>query len=657
MKLSFKIILPIMLISALLILLTGCISTVPDDNPGYTPGTITGIIAAPCCPNSGDTVTETCCVPPEFWCYYCTPTWNLKDGIEVVLTYGEDEVATTTTNEDGEFTFTDLAPGKNYVVTAYCPDYSDNRPLVKDVALEVAEGGSFDTFITDLVSTSLGLVVDFLVQYTDWGPEDISLDAVLADRPDFPNFPKFKALIYEVRRVLENCELNLLTDDDVQYATCRAAEEISGLEIGCGPGETGGEGEGEDECLNNLLPVIDSVSINGDEVNKNDTVNVILEESYDIVVNAHDQDNKLGTLTYHATTANGVESAANTTGQVTVTPTSAGTYQVYVYVYDGCDEISWGPVTVVVNCCPLDPILDIDIDIIQANKSSLSTLCLDWCAVIKSVTVNYTNGTTPPLVITNLNDASLFWNWDASKISFNQSSGLICLVGGLAGTPGTYAISVLYTNQCKVTASASVNITFADCNPTYTLTMAVSPAGAGTTVPSIGAHSGYAKDFVESISASANAGYHFVNWTVNTGAAVAAPGSASTKVVVDVNKTVTAHFEKDDPCLNNRAPIIGTIPSPQKVVQNHWYHYTVPASDPDSDVLLYELTSNPSGMIINSSTGYISWWASCGSSCDINLEVNRCRRICTKSVTVKVTDPCGKTAEKTFSIEVWDQLP
>jgi len=237
MKLSTKIILPIILISALLILLNGCFGVPTDEEPGYTPGTITGIIAAPCCSTSAESVSEPCCVSPEYWCYYCAKEWKLQNSVKVVLTYGEDEVATTTTNENGEFTFTDVSPGKNYVITAYCPDYDDDRPLVKDVALELVEGGYFDTKITDLVSTSLGLVVDFLVDFTILGPEDIVLDEVIADKPDFPNFPKFKNLIYEVRIVGEKCE-DLTTDDDVQYALCLAAEEISGLTIGCGPGYT-----------------------------------------------------------------------------------------------------------------------------------------------------------------------------------------------------------------------------------------------------------------------------------------------------------------------------------------------------------------------------------------------------------------------------------
>jgi len=120
---------------------------------GYTPGTITGTIAAPCCSTSADPVTEPSCVYPEYWCCYCEDTWSLQDGVEVVLTYGVTEVATTTTNEDGEYTFTNVPPAKNYVITAYCPDYPDDRPLVKDVALKVVEGKTYDAKITDCVST------------------------------------------------------------------------------------------------------------------------------------------------------------------------------------------------------------------------------------------------------------------------------------------------------------------------------------------------------------------------------------------------------------------------------------------------------------------------------------------------------------------------
>ncbi len=338
MKLSTKIILPIILISALLILLAGCFGVPADESPGFTSGTITGTIASPCCSTSDGPVSETT-GSPEFQCYYCQETWSLQDGVEVILTYGEDEIATTTTNENGEFTFTDVPSGKNYVITAYCPDYEDDRPLVKDVALELVEGGSFDTKTTDIVSTSLGLVVDFLVLYTEWGPEDISLDEVIANGPNFYAFPKFKQLILEVRRVLENCE-NVDTDEDVQEALCLAAEEISGLEIGCDPGYTPSPTPTPDPCAGNSKPSISSVLLDGTAVSIGDTVNVVAGTPYIVTVNASD-DGILCTLTYSAT-INGNPVGTVTSNVVTVTP-PVGIFEVYVHVNDGCAPDTWGP--------------------------------------------------------------------------------------------------------------------------------------------------------------------------------------------------------------------------------------------------------------------------------------------------------------------------
>ncbi|MGQ9651275.1 MAG: InlB B-repeat-containing protein [Phycisphaerae bacterium] len=98
------------------------------------------------------------------------------------------------------------------------------------------------------------------------------------------------------------------------------------------------------------------------------------------------------------------------------------------------------------------------------------------------------------------------------------------------------------------------------------LTMAVTPAGAGITVPAEGGPYPYALNEVVSISASPNAGYRFVQWTVNTGSLPAAPTSASTTVTMDVTKTVTAVFEKieltmaviaDNPSAGTTTPAAG----------------------------------------------------------------------------------------------------
>jgi hypothetical protein len=342
MKLSTKIILPIILISALLILLTGCFGVPADESPGYTPGTITGIIAAPCCSTSAEVVSEPCCISPEWWCYYCKNIWYLQEGVEVILTYGEDEVATVFTNQYGEFTFTNVSPGKNYVITALCLDYEDDRPLVKDVALELIEGGSFDTKITDLVSTSLGLVVDFLVVYTEWGPEDIVLDDVIANKPNFYGFPKFKKLVLEVRRVLENCG-NVDTDEDVQDALCRAAEEISKLEIGCGPGYTPPPPE-PGPCDGNDVPVVNEVTLNGVPVASESTLNLVVGTLYEFCVNATDPDNKLPqdltyslTITKDGTTLPDIPMGTLNCYSGTPLVGDIGTYEIYVNVNDGCD--------------------------------------------------------------------------------------------------------------------------------------------------------------------------------------------------------------------------------------------------------------------------------------------------------------------------------
>jgi uncharacterized repeat protein (TIGR02543 family) len=72
---------------------------------------------------------------------------------------------------------------------------------------------------------------------------------------------------------------------------------------------------------------------------------------------------------------------------------------------------------------------------------------------------------------------------------------------------------------------------------TYDLTMAVDPAGGGTTDPAVGIHT-YAEGTIVDITATPSAGYEFDHWEGD----VADPNAASTTVTMDVDKTVTAHF-------------------------------------------------------------------------------------------------------------------
>ena len=72
---------------------------------------------------------------------------------------------------------------------------------------------------------------------------------------------------------------------------------------------------------------------------------------------------------------------------------------------------------------------------------------------------------------------------------------------------------------------------------TYDLTMAVDPAGSGTTDPAVGLYS-YLEDEIVPITVTAADGYAFDHWEGD----VADPGAASTTVSMNGDKTVTAHL-------------------------------------------------------------------------------------------------------------------
>ena len=85
-----------------------------------------------------------------------------------------------------------------------------------------------------------------------------------------------------------------------------------------------------------------------------------------------------------------------------------------------------------------------------------------------------------------------------------------------------------------------VNLAVGTGGATYTLTVAVSPAGKGTTSPSVGAHS-YAPGVV-TLTANAIAGWQFDHWSgTNNNAA------NPTTVTMNTNKSVTAYFTQIAP--------------------------------------------------------------------------------------------------------------
>jgi hypothetical protein len=170
----------------MLILLSGCFGTVPDDNPGFTPGSITGRIMVPinctecqtseCIPKSNSEV-------PSHW----TP---VEDAIVTVIPHA------TLTDVDGHYTLSDIEPGVYYVITA-----TYGNLVLKDIVEPpgVEAGETYDAGTANCESTALGLIVEALL---DMGldSEDIELALEIIKEN-----PKFDELVDIICCIIEDC--------------------------------------------------------------------------------------------------------------------------------------------------------------------------------------------------------------------------------------------------------------------------------------------------------------------------------------------------------------------------------------------------------------------------------------------------------------------
>jgi len=207
MKIRSKIILSLLLVSALSILFVGCLG-LPDDSPGYTPGSITGRIMipnqcascidnGPCLPKSNGTI-------PSHW----VPA---EEAIVTVIPHA------ALTDEDGYYTLNNVEPGVYYVITATI----DNLVL-KDVVLPdgVEAGKTYDAGTADCYSTALGLVVEYLMD-SELTTEEIgvALDMYMQDTA-------FDELVETVCCIIEDCgnvsSYCCLVDCDPPGFTCDA---------------------------------------------------------------------------------------------------------------------------------------------------------------------------------------------------------------------------------------------------------------------------------------------------------------------------------------------------------------------------------------------------------------------------------------------------
>ena len=157
---------------------------------------------------------------------------------------------------------------------------------------------------------------------------------------------------------------------------------------------------------------------------------------------------------------------------------------------------------------------------------------------------------------------------------------------GVASTEQAAGSSVTMswtTSAAVLWATTAVAIKPAPTATTFNLTTAVDPSGGGTINPAAGVHP-YSEGAGVDITATANPGYTFTNWSGDC------TGSGACHLTMDAVKSVTAHFSKNEYTLTITSAH-GTV---AKVPNQSTYYYG------DS----VQLTANPaSGYIFNNWSG------------------------------------------------------
>jgi len=137
----------------------------------------------------------------------------------------------------------------------------------------------------------------------------------------------------------------------------------------------------------------------------------------------------------------------------------------------------------------------------------------------------------PVIVVVKFTDAS--WAWPIPTDQYGPSETALTYTSPW-GTNWSW-----YDVGSNLNEDVCIRLRTSDDVPSYTLTMAVN--GNGTTTPAVGNHT-YTAGTVVNITAKADKGWQFVNWTTANMSEIANATAASTTVTVDENKTVTANF-------------------------------------------------------------------------------------------------------------------
>jgi hypothetical protein len=111
--------------------------------------------------------------------------------------------------------------------------------------------------------------------------------------------------------------------------------------------------------------------------------------------------------------------------------------------------------------------------------------------------------------------------------------------------------------------------------------------------------------------------------------------------VKSATQSFTIHVTEESESAN-QAPFITSTPITLARV-NQIYAYNVDAADPNGDTLNYSLTTKPTGMTINSTTGLINWTPTSIGDYDVTVRVSDGNLIDTQSFTIHVREESEST--------------
>ena len=137
-------------------------------------------------------------------------------------------------------------------------------------------------------------------------------------------------------------------------------------------------------------------------------------------------------------------------GMVCLTCNDVGTYTLGVTYTDSCGATVHGTVDVTFELCCLE------LSQLELCVTIPDPLCQNGCATVNAATITFGDATTMDVAL-----GDLTWNYNSGELTFDSTTGMICLAGCV---PGPYVISATYEDECGETvSSADVSLTFELC--------------------------------------------------------------------------------------------------------------------------------------------------------------------------------------------------